>query len=402
MISQTRTIQNAKSVLKGLGEPMTKTLKDFRPIYVVGIGLHRYQKLSEIPYVELGLTATRAALADAGVAWQGVNSVYHGTAMLGMAPTRVMLRHLGGTGIPMTQIENASATGSSAFRQACLDVAAGFSDVSLALGVDKPAQIRLAPAHTGIRSLDGRSSMPATHFALLTDAYRQRSGASVEDIARVGVKNAANGAMNPFAHRQKVRTLDEVMAGPPIAGALTRLQCCPVGEGAAAVIIASEEAMKEMNIDAARAVRIAASVQMSEHPYDAPGDYDAELTRETMAACLVDAGIGVHQLDVIELHDAFSVEELLYIEAMGLCAPGQGAAAIKEGAFDIGGKCAVSASGGLLSMGHPIGPTGIGQIAELTRQLRGEAGDRQHGGAKRGLAHMLGIGAVSVAHVLEK
>jgi len=382
--------------------PMTKTLKDFRSIYVVGIGLDRYQKLSETPYVKLGLTATRAALADAGIEWPAVNSVYHGTALLGMAPTRVMLRHLGGTGIPMTQIENASATGSSAFRQACLDVAAGFSDVSLALGVDKPAQIRLAPAHTGIKNLDGRSSMPATHFALLTDAYCQRSGASAEDIAQVAVKNAANGAKNPFAHRQKVRTLEEVMAGPPIAGALTRLQCCPVGEGAAAVIVASEEAIKDLGLDATRAVRIAASVQMSEHPYDAPGDYDAELTRETMAACIGQAGIGAKDLDVIELHDAFSIEEILYVEAMGLCAHGQGAAAIKEGMFDIGGQCAVSASGGLLSMGHPIGPTGVGQIAEITRQLRGEAGDRQHQGARFGLAPMLGIGAVSVAHVLGK
>jgi acetyl-CoA acetyltransferase len=381
---------------------MVKTLKDFRPIYVVGIGLHRYQKLSDTTFVELGLTATRAALEDGGLAWPSVNAAYHGTALLGMAPTRVMLRHLGGTGIPMTQIENASATGSSAFRVACLDVAAGFSDVALALGVDKPAPTRMAPAHTGIKPLDGRSFLPATQFALLTDAYRQRSGASAEDIARVGVKNAANGAMNPFAHRQKKRTLDEVMAGPPIAGSLTRLQCCPVGEGAAAVIIASERAIKELGLDAARAVRVASSVQLSEHPYEDPGDYDAELTRESMAACLQDADLSVTDLDIIELHDAFTIEEILYIEAMGLCRPGQAVAAIKEGVFDIGGDCAVSASGGLLSMGHPIGPTGIGQIAEITRQLRGEAGDRQHTGAKRGLAQMLGVGAVSVAHILEK
>lgn len=381
---------------------MVNTLKDFRPVYVVGIGLHRYQKLSETTFVDLGLTAVRAALEDAGMPWAGVGSVYHGNAFLGMAPTRIMLRHLGGTGIPMTQVENASATGSSAVRQAAMDVAAGFSEVSLALGVDKPAAFNVASPKTGIKSLDAGRIVPFTHFALLADAYRQRSGASPEDIAAVAVKNARNGAKNPFAHRQKERTLEEVMEGPAISGSLTRLQCCPIGEGAAAVVIASEDAIKDMGLDASRAVRIAASVQKSERLYDTPGDYDAELTRETMAACLDDAKISIHDLDVLELHDAFTVEELLYIEAMGLAKPGQGAAAVAAGEFDIGGSCAVSASGGLLSMGHPIGPTGVGQVAEITRQLRGEAGARQHSGAKLGLAHMLGIGAVSLAHVLAK
>lgn len=381
---------------------MVNTLKDFRPVYVVGIGLHRYQKLSETTFVDLGLTAVRGALDDAGMPWEGVGSVYHGNAFLGMAPTRVMLRHLGGTGIPMTQVENASATGSSAVRQAAMDVAAGFSEVSLALGVDKPAAFNVASSKIGIKTLDAGRIVPFTHFALLADAYMQRSGATPEEIAAVAVKNARNGAKNPFAHRQKERTLEEVMEGPAISGSLTRLQCCPIGEGAAAVIIASEDAIKDMGLDASRAVRIAASVQKSERLYDAPGDYDAELTRETMAACLNDAGISIHDLDILELHDAFTVEELLYIEAMGLARPGQGAAAVAAGEFDIGGACAVSASGGLLSMGHPIGPTGVGQVAEITRQLRGEAGARQHSGAKLGLAHMLGIGAVSLAHVLVK
>lgn len=381
---------------------MVNTLKDFRPVYVVGIGLHRYQKLSEKTYVDLGLTAVRAALEDAKIPWDGVDSVYHGNALLGMAPTRAMLRHLGGTGVAMTQVENASATGSSAVRQAAMDVAAGFSEVSLALGLDKPAMVSLGPSKTGIRGLDGARIVPFTHFALLADAYMERSGATPEEIASVAVKNANNGAKNPFAHRQKERTLEDVMEGPAISGSLTRLQCCPVGEGAAAVLIASETAIKDLGLDASRAVRIASSVQKSERIYESAGDYDAELTRETMVAALDDAQIDVTDLDVLELHDAFTVEELLYIEAMGLAKSGQGAAAVASGEFDIGGSCAVSASGGLLSMGHPIGPTGVGQIAEVTRQLRGEAGERQHNGAKLGLAHMLGIGAVSLAHVLEK
>jgi acetyl-CoA acetyltransferase len=127
---------------------------------------------------------------------------------------------------------------------------------------------------------------------------------------------------------------------------------------------------------------------------------DAELTRETIERAYVEAGIGPRELDVIELHDAFTIEELLYLEAMSICPTGGAIAALERGDFDIGGRVAVSPSGGLLAMGHPIGPTGAGQIVEITRQLRGEAGPRQHRGARTGLAHMVGVGAVCVVHVL--
>jgi acetyl-CoA acetyltransferase len=133
-----------------------------------------------------------------------------------------------------------------------------------------------------------------------------------------------------------------------------------------------------------------------------PGNADAELTRKTTKEALDAAGIGPEELDVIELHDAFSIEELLYAEAMGLCAEGEAAERLERGEFDIGGKHAISPSGGLLAMGHPIGPTGVGQICEIVRQLRDEAGDRQHPGARIGLAHMVGVGAVCVVHVLQR
>jgi acetyl-CoA acetyltransferase len=149
-------------------------------------------------------------------------------------------------------------------------------------------------------------------------------------------------------------------------------------------------------------VRVIASVSRSERVYRGAKNHDAELTRETVAQAYDEAHTGPDKLDVVELHDAFTIEELLYVEAMGLCAEGEGAALIGSGATDVGGKCAVSASGGLLAMGHPIGPTGAGQIVEITRQLRGEAGARQQPNAKIGLAHMVGVGAVCVVHVLQK
>ena len=148
-------------------------------------------------------------------------------------------------------------------------------------------------------------------------------------------------------------------------------------------------------------MRVASSALRSERVYEDASNFDAALTRETVAEALAAADVTPADLDLIELHDAFSVEEIFYLEAIGLCRPGEAARLMREGAFDIGGQCAVSTSGGLLAMGHPIGPTGVGQIAEITRQLRGEAGARQHAGAKIGLAHMVGIGAVCAAHVLK-
>ena len=371
-----------------------------RAVHVVGIGLHPYQARSATTFVDLGLTAVRAALADAGLQWPQVEAAYTGTALLGMAPSRIMLSRLGATGLAVQQVENASASGSTAVALAALDVASGRSDVVLALGVDKPEGWRVAPAAAGIGSLEGGAVVPFTHFALLANAYMNKWSVPAETVALVALKNHANGARNPFAQRQKVRTLEEILA-EPISGTLTRLQCCPVGEGAAAVILASGEAVVQLGLDPARCPRILSSVTRSQGFYPAGADIDATLTAETTSLALAEAGVRPSDLDVIELHDAFSIEELLYLEAMGVCGHGEAAQLLEEGAWDIGGRCAVSPSGGLLAMGHPLGPTGTGQVVEVTRQLRGEAESRQHPGARTGLAHMVGIGAVCVAHVLQ-
>lgn len=192
------------------------------------------------------------------------------------------------------------------------------------------------------------------------------------------------------------------------------------------MIVASEPAIDRLAIDRSRAVRVIASVTRTERIYPvshrdahfvrvggslpavareasaAVENSDAELTGETAAQAYRESGVAAGDLDVIELHDAFAIEELLYVEAMGLCGAGEAAAMVASGASDLGGRCAVSPSGGLLAMGHPIGPTGIGQIAEITRQLRGEAGPRQQPAARTGLAHMVGVGAVCVVHILQK
>lgn len=380
---------------------MSATLTGLRPVRVVGVGLHPYQRPSDIPYPALGVRAVRAALADAGLAWTEVQAAYTGTATTAMGLSRLMYRHLGATGIPMAQVENASASGSTAFRQACIEVAAGLADVAMAVGVDKPLQLSLPQPAAGLHDLVGGRMAPITHFALLAERYIYEHGATPEQLATVAVKNSRNGALNPNAQRRKARRLPEVLAPPRISGTLTRLQCCPIGEGAAAAIVASDDAITRLGLDGERAVRVLSSVSRSETVYDRE-NFDAALTRETSAQALADAGVTAGELDVVELHDAFTIEELLYIEAIGLSPLGRAPADLDAGHFDIGGRVAVSASGGLLSMGHPIGPTGVGQICEIITQLRGEAGGRQHPAAKTGLAHMVGVGAVCLVHVLRK
>lgn len=370
------------------------------PVYVIGIGMHRYQFASDTPYVPMGLTAVREALADANLDWPKVQSAYVGTSAIGMATGRVMLRHLGSTGLAVTQVESASASGCSAFRQACLDVASGESDIALALGVDKPGDSRRAADKDGLGRLSPTANLPVVKFALMAREYLARHGLPVEAMARVAVKNHGNAALNPYAQFRKPRTLEQVLASPKVAGDLTVQQCCPRGEGAAAVIVASGAALDRIGYPKSRAVRVLSSVATSETLGSATESAAEALVRVSTEIAYAQAGIGAADLDLVELHEAFSIEELIYTESMGLCGPGEGAAYLADGASSIGGRCAVNASGGLLGMGHPIGPTGIGQVAEITRQIRGEAEGRQHPNAKVGLAHMIGLGSVAFAHVL--
>lgn len=369
-------------------------------VFIAGIGLHPYQFPTETPYTELGLTAVRAALLDSGLAWDRVQSAYVGTTSIGMAAGRVMLRHLGSTGLAVTQVENASASGSFAFRQACMEVATGMSDVVLAVGVDKHGDGRRAANKDGLERLSETATIPAAKFAMMARTYLRERGASVEEMANVAVKNHGNAARNPFAQFRKPRTLEQVLASPRVVGDLTVQQCCPRGEGAAAVMVVSGNAIRKLGLDARRCVRVKASVAGSERPEAQYGDSAVELVRTSAQAAFDQAGIAPKELDLLELHDAFSVEELLYSEAIGVCDSGEGARYLARGDSQIGGRCAINASGGLIGMGHPLGPTGIGQLAEITRQLRGEAEGRQHRNARWGMAHMIGLGSVSVAHVL--
>lgn len=380
---------------------MSRLLQE-RAVHVVGIGMHPYQFPSETPYVHLGLTAVREALHDAGLQWPQVQAAFAGTAAIGMAAGRVMLRHLGSTGLSVTQVENASASGSSAFRLACQAVASGEHEVVLAVGVDKTGHARRASGSDGLATLSPTSNIPVAKFALLARRYLRDGGLTPEALARVAVKNHGNASRNPYAQFRKPRTLEQVLASPKVAGELTVQQCCPRGEGAAAVIVASAAAIARLGLSRARSPRVIASVSTSERLGQGEVPPIVEMVRSSAAAALEQAGIGARELDMVELHDAFSIEEIVYSEAIGVCGAGEGAHDLARGDTAIGGRCAVNASGGLIGMGHPIGPTGVGQIAEITRQMRGEATGRQHPNTRLAMAHMIGLGSVAIAHVLQK
>lgn len=372
-----------------------------RPVFVVGIGMHPYVRPTTTTYVTMGLTAVRQALGDARVSWTDVESAVVGAGKIGMAAAPTLTSYLGRTGLPVVQVESASASGSVAVRQAVRDVAGGFSDVSVAVGIDKAEFPPDAVTKAGVQGLADGLVPFHTMFSLITERFLHDRGATPQQLAAVAVKNHGNGALNPYAQRQKRRTLEEVLEPPCISGTLTRLQCTPVGEGAAAVVIASADGMERLGLDRTRAVPVLASEHQTQPAHaDAVGTEEEAVTRLTGLAAFESSGVGPADLDLVEVHDAFAVEEPMYLEALGVSAPGQALDDLARGHLDIGGRVAVSASGGLLAMGHPVGPTGVGQVCELVRQLRGEAGARQHSGARHGLAHMVGVGGVCTVHLL--
>jgi len=381
---------------------MTTRLADRRPVYVVGVGMHPYQFASDTPYIEMGLTALRAALADAGLAFPAIESAFIGTTGIGMAAGRIMFNHIGSTGLACTQVENASASGSSAFQLACLEVAAGRRDCTLAIGVDKYGDQKRAVLKEHVNRLSDTAHIPLVKYALMAEHLAKEKGLAPEDLAGVAAKNHTNASKNPFAQFRKPRSVEQVLASTLVAGSTTSLMCCPRGEGAAAAIVCSEEGIRRLGIAGDRPVRVTASVLQSERPQQGREIPSVTLAQEVAERAYEEAGITADALDVVELHDAFAIEEILYTETFGLAPKGAGQHFLREGGSAIGGRCAVNASGGLIGQGHPLGPTGIGQVHEITRQLRGEQGERQQQGARIGMAHMIGLGSIAIAHVLQR
>ena len=371
-----------------------------RKVAVIGVGLHPYGKWNDKKPKELAATAISSALTGAGLAWKDVQSAFCGHINLGMTAGARLLEPIGQTGLSITNVENASASGSYAFRGAYFDVASGEFEVALALGVDMLPRREPKPIPTDKSEVKPPrpASAPMLKFAQDAQAHMKKYGTTLDQLAQVSVKQHYNGARNPFAQYQEEVTLEQVHNARMVAEPLTVLHCCPMGDGAAAAILVSEDVVKRLGIK--HPIWITASVSQSVR---AETPELTALTESTAREAYKRAGIGPEDLGLVELHDAATIEEIMYVESLGLCAEGQGGKLVEAGATAITGRIPVNTSGGLLAMGHPFGPTGIGQIAEIFWQLRGEAGKRQiPTPPKVGLAHMIGLGGTCIVHVLQR
>ncbi|MBT8005421.1 MAG: thiolase family protein, partial [Rhodospirillales bacterium] len=274
-------------------------------------------------------------------------------------------------------------------------VSHGDCDVALVIGVDSLTQFGggTIPLVDDDWEISQGMTMPAL-YAMRARRYMHEFGATVEQLAKVSVKARSHGARNPDAQFQKSVTVEEVLGSRPIADPLTLLQCCPTGDGAAAAIICASDVAGRFE---AEPVKILASELCSGKFTNGFRDMTSmEIAVRGAGIAYEQAGLGPDDIDVAEVHDAFSIAELLYYEAFGFCERGEAVQLLESGETTIGGQIVVNPSGGLLAKGHPIGGTGVAQVVEIVRQLRGHCGDRQVEGAKVGLTHATGGGAMGM------
>ena len=366
-----------------------------RSVAIAGIGGIRFGKYGDRSLRVLGEEACIKAIRDAGMTPRDIQVAYVGNLAQwewgqGLLIGHYVLREIGLTKIPITRVENGCATGSNAFHEAWYRVATGACDIALAFGVEQmtvASSEKILSVFTGRqhaeRGGDMGNSAPGL-FGLLARRHMEEFGTTREQIAMVAVKNRKYGSMNPEAQLTQALTLEEVLKDRMICDPLTLPQCCPRGDGAAAVVLVAGKIARKYN---AIPISVAASVQVSgTYPDDRSYTYFDTDVRAAEAAYKM-AGLGPEDIDLAEVHDCFSVAEIVHYEDLGFCRKGEGGRFVEEGHSGIGGKIPVNTSGGLLSKGHVIGATGISQIVELVRQLRGQAGGRQVEGARVALQH---------------
>lgn len=347
---------------------------------------------------DLGHEAVLTALRRAGIPREDIEEAFCGSGYGGPLVGQRVLRGLGMTGMPITNLENACSSGATALREAVTAIAAGRCDSALVLGVDKMTRfgggtIPLEPTDPDVRQ---GMVMPAL-YAMRANRYMYETGATASDLALVSVKSRANASHNPYAQYQKPCTVEEVLASRPVADPLTLFMCSPTADGAAATVLGTERKMRELGV--AKPIRVAASILQSGLYQTGARDLaHSELGRRSARLAYEQAGLEPGDIDIAEVHDAFAIAEIMYYEAFGFCAENEGARFLREGGSAITGRTPVNTSGGLLSRGHPIGPTGVAQVCESVWQLRGEAGPRQVSSPKVALTHCSGGGIAGLDH----
>jgi len=365
-------------------------------VYVLGVGMTKFGKHPDRDAAGLGSDAFQEAVADAGIDPRKIEAAYCGHVFQGMVTGQRILAEVGLAGIPLSNVENACSSGATAIREASLAIRAGEHDVVMAVGTEHlTTKFRgaLTPDPSDPEAAVG-ATMPGI-YAMRARRYMEEFGMTRRQLAMVAVKNKRNAAANPLAHFRKEITIEDVLESRPIADPLRLHDCSPVTDGAAAVLLVSDRAAKKLGNG--RAIRLAASTLFTGSVEVEPTSMTFEpLTQKTAQLAYEKAGIGPDDVDFAEVHDCFSIAEVLRVEGLGLFEQGTYPGAVERGEADIGGRLPINPSGGLLGKGHPLGGTGVAQVVELVRQLRGEAGARQIEGAKVGLAHCRGGKAVGI------
>ncbi|WP_233849960.1 lipid-transfer protein [Paraburkholderia sp. HD33-4] len=389
-------------------------------VYVAGVGMIPFAKPgASAHYDEMGAKAISAALEDAGVAFGDVQQAYAGYVYGDSTCGQTALYRVGMTGIPVVNVNNNCATGSSALFLAHQAVKSGMVDCALAFGFeemqpgalksnwdDRPRAMEKFIAIADDLIPDAGQPGAIRMFAGAGQAHMKMYGTTLETFAKIRAKASQHAARNPLAIFRKVVTPEDVLAAPVVwEGVLTRLMACPPTCGAAAAIVVSEAFARRHGLRTD--VLIAGQALTTDGPglFDKPTMIDLVgfgMTQSASQRVYEQAGIGPDDIDVIELHDCFAQNELLTYEGLGLCKQGEGAKLVEDGDNTYGGRWVVNPSGGLLSKGHPLGATGLAQCYELVHQLRGTAGERQVQGAKVALQHNLGLGGACVVTAYKK
>ena len=391
-----------------------------RAVHVVGVGMIPFTKpgASE-SYNVMGARAAQLALDDAGVPYGAVQQAYVGYVYGDSTAGQAAIYGVGLTGIPVFNLNNNCSTGSSALYLARQAVESGMVECAIALGFeqmvpgalkgaydDRPSPMtRFAEAMTAHQGYEPAAPRAAQFFGGAGLDYMKEHGIRADTFGRISVKARQHAARNPLAVFRQTLTLEEVMASPTVFGPLTRYQCCPPTCGAAAAIVCSADFAKKHKLDAS--VVIAAQAMTT----DTPSTFDSDdmrrvvgydMTANAAKQVYEAAGIGPEDLDVVELHDCFTANELITYEGLGLTPEGTAEKFIVDGDNTYGGRIVTNPSGGLLSKGHPLGATGLAQCYELVSQLRGQAEQRQVEGARLALQHNLGLGGACVVTLYQK
>lgn len=388
-------------------------------VHVVGVGMIPFTSPSRTePYDVMAERAVRAALDDAGLDYASIQQAFAGYVYGDSTCGQAALYRVGQTGVPVVNVNNNCATGSTALLQARQAVASGEADCVLAVGFeqmqrgaltmhfnDRPSP--LAKFDEILHDLQGSSDAPfaAQYFGGAGAAYAAEYGLAPDTFARIAVKARRHAAHNPYAVFRNPVTVEEVLGSPRVFGPLTRLQCCPPTCGAAAAVLASERFTRSRGLNASVAIKAQAMTTDDASTFasrDMRKVVGYDMTQAAARQVYERAGVSPQDIRVVELHDCFSANELLTYEALGLTPEGTAEKFIRDGDNTYGGRVVTNPSGGLLSKGHPLGATGLAQCTELVWQLRGQAGARQVDDVTLALQHNIGLGGAAVVTLYEK